>query len=106
MDVAQAQANDRVAVTTTRFSDYRALDAKFSPATLARLASLSGLGGVERTAEFEINTADGSLAAVQAQDRPDLSLRVARRTIGDGQYRRRSTRHRRHSRPRDEDAGG
>lgn len=70
IDVAEAQAQDRIAVTTTRFADYGPIDARFAPATVAQLRDLAEVGGIERMAEIEINLADGSLAHVQAQDRP------------------------------------
>lgn len=69
-DVAEAQAYQRVAVTTTSFADYGPLDARFSPATMATLRALPSVGSVERMAEIEVNLLDGSLAHVQAQDRP------------------------------------
>lgn len=70
VDVAQAQAQDRIAVTTTRFADYGPIDARFSPVTAAKLTLLPEIKAIERMAEIEINLADGTLAHVQAQDRP------------------------------------
>lgn len=72
--VAQAQAAGRLAVTTTRFSDWGAMDARFSPDTVAKLASLPGVDAVERLAEIEITLANGSLAYVRAEDRPTFSF--------------------------------
>lgn len=70
VDVAQAQAQGRVAVTTTRFADYGPIDARFSPKTVEKLVSLPGVAAIERIAQIEIRIKDGSLAYVQAQDRP------------------------------------
>jgi putative ABC transport system permease protein len=75
-NVAQAQANDRLVVTTTRFTDWGSTDAKFSPESMTRLAALPGVGGLERMAEVEITTANGSLAYVRAEDRPTFSYQV------------------------------
>ncbi|MBV8182020.1 MAG: FtsX-like permease family protein [Mycobacterium sp.] len=75
-NVAQAQADGRQVVTTTRFTDWGSMDAKFSPDTVAKLASLPGVGTVERLAEIEITLANGSLAYVRAEDRPTFSFRV------------------------------
>lgn len=75
-DVAEAQARDRIAVTTTRFADYGPIDARFAPGTVAGLSALPGVGAVERLAEIEITLADGSLAHVQAQDRPTFPFGV------------------------------
>jgi putative ABC transport system permease protein len=66
VDVAQAQAHGRVVVTTTRFTDWGSIDAKFSPDTIAKLASLPGVGTIERMAEIEITLGDGPLAYVRA----------------------------------------
>jgi putative ABC transport system permease protein len=52
------------------------MDAKFSPDTMAKLASLPGVGTVERIAEIEITLANGSLAYVRAEDRPTFSFPV------------------------------
>ncbi|HYO03698.1 MAG TPA: FtsX-like permease family protein, partial [Mycobacterium sp.] len=70
VDIARSQAEGRVAVTTTRFADYGPIDARFSTKTVKRLVSLPGVASVERTAQIEISLTDGSLAYVQAQDRP------------------------------------
>ena len=75
-NVAQAQANDRLVVTTTRFTDWGSTDAKFSPDTMAKLAALPGVGSLERMAEVEITLANGSLAYVRAEDRPTFSYQV------------------------------
>jgi putative ABC transport system permease protein len=75
-NVAQAQANDRLVVTTTRFTDWGSTDAKFSPDSMAKLAALPGVGGLERMAEIEITLANGSLAYVRAEDRPTFSYQV------------------------------
>jgi putative ABC transport system permease protein len=75
-NVAQAQANDRLVVTTTRFTDWGSTDAKFSPDSMAKLAALPGVGGLERMAEVEITLANGSLAYVRAEDRPTFSYQV------------------------------
>lgn len=76
VDVAQVQARDRVVVTTTRFTDWGSTDARFSPGTLAKLASLPGVAAVERMTEIEISLADGSLAYVRAEDRPTFPFPV------------------------------
>lgn len=73
-NVAQAQADGRLVVTTTRFTDWGSMDAKFSPDTRAKLASLPGVEAVERMAEIEITLANGSLAYVRAEDRPTFSF--------------------------------
>jgi putative ABC transport system permease protein len=75
-NVAQTQADGRQVVTTTRFTDWGSMDAKFSPDTVAKLASLPGVGTVERLAEIEITLGNGSLAYVRAEDRPTFSFRV------------------------------
>lgn len=75
-NVAQAQADGRLVVTTTRFTDWGSMDAKFSPSTVAKLASLPGVAAVERMAEIEITLANGSLAFVRAEDRPTFSYPV------------------------------
>ena len=75
-NVAQAQADGRLVVTTTRFTDWGSMDAKFSPDTMAKLASLPGVGTVERIVEIEITLANGSLAYVRAEDRPTFSFPV------------------------------
>lgn len=69
-DVAEAQAQGRVALTTAQFSDYGPIDARFAPSTMAKLAALPGVGSIERVAEIEVTLKDGSLAHIQAQDRP------------------------------------
>lgn len=73
-DVAQAQADGRLVVTTTRFTDWGSMDAKFSQDTIAKLASLPGVDAIERMAEIEITLANGSLAYVRAEDRPTFSF--------------------------------
>jgi putative ABC transport system permease protein len=73
---AQTQASGRLVVTTTRFADGWALDAKFSPDTMAKLASLPGVGSIERMVEIEISLADGSLAYLRAEDRPSFPFPV------------------------------
>ena len=75
-DVAQAQAQDRIALTTTRFADYGPIDARFARPTVDKLTALPGVGAVERMAEIEISLDDGSLAHVQAQDRPTFPFGV------------------------------
>jgi putative ABC transport system permease protein len=75
-NVAQAQADGRLVVTTTRFTDWGSMDAKFSPDTMAKLASLPGVDTVERIAEIEIALANGSSAYVRAEDRPTFSFPV------------------------------
>src|SRR6202012_4431112 len=75
-NVAQAQAEGRVVVTTTRFTDWGAMDARFSPDTVAKLSSLPGVDAVERLAEIEITLPNGSLAYVRAEDRPTFSFPV------------------------------
>jgi len=74
--VAQAQATGRLVVTTTRFTDWGSLDAKFSPQTTAKISSLPGVAGVERMAEIEVTLANGSLAYVRAEDRPTFPFPV------------------------------
>jgi putative ABC transport system permease protein len=75
-NVAQAQAEGRLVVTTTRFTDWGAMDARFSPDTVAKLSSLPGVDAVERLAEIEITLPNGSLAYVRAEDRPTFSFPV------------------------------
>lgn len=75
-DVAQAQAEGRLAVTTTRFTDWGSMDARFSPDTIAKLSSLPAVDAVERLTEIEITLANGSLAYVRAEDRPTFSFPV------------------------------
>lgn len=75
-DVAESQADGRLVVTTTRFTDWGAMDAKFSAATIAQLAALPGVRNVDRMAEREINFPDGSLAYVRAEDRPAFPFAV------------------------------
>lgn len=69
-DVAESQAQGRIATTTTRFADYGPVDARFAPATVSKLGAVPGVGTIERMAEIEITLSDGSLAHIQAQDRP------------------------------------
>jgi putative ABC transport system permease protein len=75
-NVAQAQADGRLVVTTTRFTDWGSMDAKFSPDTIAKLSSLPGVDAVERMAEIEITLGNGSLAYVRAEDQPTFSFPV------------------------------
>jgi putative ABC transport system permease protein len=75
-NVAQAQADGRLVVTTTRFTDWGSMDAKFSPDTMAKLSSLPGVDAIERMSEIEITLANGSLAYVRAEDRPTFSYPV------------------------------
>jgi putative ABC transport system permease protein len=75
-DVAQSQAHGRLVLTTTRFTDFGSMDAKFSPDTVAKLASLPGVDTVERMAEIETTLANGSLAFVRAEDRPTFPFPV------------------------------
>jgi putative ABC transport system permease protein len=75
-NVAQAQADGRLVVTTTRFTDWGSMDAKFSPETIAKLSSLPGVDTIERMAEIETTLANGSLAYVRAEDRPTFSFPV------------------------------
>jgi putative ABC transport system permease protein len=75
-NVAQAQAEGRVVVTTTRFTDWGAMDARFSPDTVVKLSSLPGVDAVEKLAEIEITLPNGSLAYVRAEDRPTFSFPV------------------------------
>jgi putative ABC transport system permease protein len=75
-DLAKAQATGRLVVTTTRFSDWGALDSGFSPETIAKLASLPGVDHVERMVEIEISLGDGSLAYVRAEDYPAFPFPV------------------------------
>jgi len=74
--LAQAQASDRLVVTTTRFSDWGGLDARFSPETIAQLAALPGVERVERMVEMEISLTDSSLAYVRAEDHPTFPFPV------------------------------
>jgi putative ABC transport system permease protein len=74
--VAQSQAHGRLVITTTRFTDFGSMDAKFSPDTVAKLASLPGVDSVERMAEIESTLANGSLAFVRAEDRPTFPYPV------------------------------
>jgi putative ABC transport system permease protein len=73
-NVAQAQADGRLVVTTTRFTDWGSMEAKFSPETIAKLSSLPGVDAIERITEIEITLANGSLAYVRAEDRPTFSF--------------------------------
>ncbi|MGH3563656.1 MAG: FtsX-like permease family protein, partial [Mycobacterium sp.] len=71
-DAAESWAHGRVAITTTQFADYGPIDARFAPSTVAKLTSLPEVDTIERMAEIEISLNDGSLAHVQAQDRPSF----------------------------------
>lgn len=73
---AESWAEGRVALTTTEFADYGPIDARFAPDTIATLRALPATGTVERLAEIEISLSDGSLAHVQAQDRPSFPFGV------------------------------
>ena len=75
-DVARAQAADRLVLTTTQFTDFGSMDAKFSPDTMAKLATLPGVDTVERLAEIETTLPNGSLAFVRAEDRPTFPFPV------------------------------
>jgi putative ABC transport system permease protein len=75
-DVARAQADDRLVLTTTQFTDFGSMDAKFSPDTMAKLATLPGVDTVERLAEIETTLPNGSLAFVRAEDRPTFPFPV------------------------------
>lgn len=68
--VAESQADGRIAITTTQFADYGPIDARFAPQTVNKLNSVAGVEKIERMAEIEISLKDGSLAHIQAQDRP------------------------------------
>lgn len=68
--VAESQADGRIAITTTQFADYGPIDARFAPQTVTKLNSVDGVEKTERMAEIEISLKDGSLAHIQAQDRP------------------------------------
>ena len=68
--VAESQADGRIAITTTQFADYGPIDARFAPQTVNKLNGLAGVAKTERMAEIEISLKDGSLAHIQAQDRP------------------------------------
>lgn len=68
--VAESQADGRIAITTTQFADYGPIDARFAPQTVTKLNSVAGVEKTERMAEIEISLKDGSLAHIQAQDRP------------------------------------
>ena len=74
--MARAQADGRLVLTTTQFTDFGSMDAKFSPDTMAKLASLPGVDAVERLAEIEITLPNGSLAFVRAEDRPTFPFPV------------------------------
>jgi putative ABC transport system permease protein len=75
-DLAQAQANERLVVTTTRFSDWGTLDSQFSPRTIDTLAGLPGVERVERMVEIEAALADGSLAYLRGEDYPTFPFPV------------------------------
>src|SRR5574337_277290 len=70
--VAESQADGRISITTTRFADYGPIDARFGPSVVTKLASLPGVAKIERIAEIEIALSDGSLAHIQAQERPSF----------------------------------
>ena len=75
-DVAQSQAQGRLVLTTTGFTDYGSMDAKFSPGNVATLASLPGVDTLERIAEIETMLANGSSAFIRAEDRPTFPFPV------------------------------
>jgi putative ABC transport system permease protein len=75
-DVARAQSTDRLVLTTTQFTDFGSMDAKFSPDTMAKLANVPGVDRVERLAEIETTLPNGSLAFVRAEDRPTFPFPV------------------------------
>lgn len=88
--VAQTQAAGRLVVTTTRFTDFGSMDAKFSGKTVASLASSPGVGAIERMVETEITLANGSTAFVRAEDRPTfpypvLAGQAPRKSVDAGQ---------------------
>jgi putative ABC transport system permease protein len=74
--VAQAQAAGHLVATTTRFTDWGSMDAKFSPETIAKLSSLPGVDAIARMSEIEVTLANGTLAYVRAEDRPTFSFPV------------------------------
>jgi putative ABC transport system permease protein len=76
VDVARTQADGRLVATTTRFTDWGSMDAKFAPDTVTTLAGLPSVGTTDRMAEIEITLADGSLAYVRAEDRPTFPYPV------------------------------
>jgi putative ABC transport system permease protein len=75
-DLAHAQATDRLVVTTSRFNDWGALDAKVAPDTIAKLAALPGVQRVEQMVEIEIALANGTPAYVRAEDYPTFPFPV------------------------------
>jgi len=75
-NLAQAQASDRLVVTTSRFNDWGPLDAKVSPHTIAQLAALPGVERVEQMVEIEIALANGTPAYVRAEDYPTFPFPV------------------------------
>lgn len=75
-DLAHAQASDRLVVTTSRFTDWGALDTKVSPDTVAKLAALPGVQRVEQMVEIEIGLANGTPAYVRAEDYPTFPFPV------------------------------
>jgi putative ABC transport system permease protein len=75
-NLAQAQASDRLVVTTSRFNDWGPLDAKVSPHTIAQLAALPGVERVEQMVEIEIALANGTPAYVRAEDHPTFPFPV------------------------------
>jgi putative ABC transport system permease protein len=69
-NLARAQASDRLVVTTSRFNDWGALDAKVSPDTIAKLGALPGVERVEQMVEIEMALANGSAAYMRAESDP------------------------------------
>jgi putative ABC transport system permease protein len=74
--LAKAQATGRLVVTTTRFSDWGAIDSGFAAETIAKLASLPGVDHVERMVEIETALSDGSLAYIRVEDHPAFPFPV------------------------------
>ena len=75
-NVAETQAEGRIALTTTRFADFGPIDARFAPTTTSKLNDLPVVGAVERVTEIEINLYNGILAHIQGQDRPTFPFGV------------------------------
>jgi putative ABC transport system permease protein len=75
-DLATSQASGRLVVTTSRFSDWGGLDAKFAPETVAKLASLPGVGHVEQMVEIEITLVDGTTVYARTEDIPTFPFPV------------------------------
>jgi putative ABC transport system permease protein len=75
-NLAKAQASDRLVVTTSRFNDWGALDAKVSPDTVAKLAALPGVERVEQMVEIEMALANGSAAYMRTESDPTFPFPV------------------------------